>query len=68
MNPNIIVSTHHTGRDHGAREYLRQEIAFFETRLNAMGDQGDCAYERALSEAYHTMLRERRQQLASLQG
>jgi hypothetical protein len=49
-----------------ARDYLRQEIAFFETRLTEMGERGDCAYERALSKAYKTLLRERREQLAKL--
>ena len=32
----------------------------FEARLHEMGDAGDCAYERALSRAYETLLRERR--------
>ncbi|MFO1372428.1 MAG: hypothetical protein U1F42_08545 [Candidatus Competibacteraceae bacterium] len=52
--------------DYRAADYLRQEIAFFETRLNEMGETGDCAYEHALSRAYETLLRERRYQLAQL--
>ena len=47
-------------------DYLRQEIAFFESRLSEMGESGDCAYERALSNVFRTLLAERRSQLASL--
>jgi hypothetical protein len=66
MNHNIIIGTHHTGHNHPAADYLRQEIAFFETRLNEMGEKGDCAYEHALSRAYRMLLQERRNQLAQL--
>ena len=62
------LSRGHPLADYRAVDYLRQEIAFFETRLNEMGEQGDCAYERALSHAYETLLRERRRQLAQLQA
>jgi hypothetical protein len=73
MYANIMLGTHPAGRghpvaDYRAADYLRQEIAFFETRLHEMGDQGDCAYEHALSRAYETLLRERRHQLAQLQA
>lgn len=47
-------------------DYLRQEIAFLEARLNEMGEKGDCAYEHALSKAYHVLLEERREQFATL--
>ncbi len=60
------VSLGHLAADYRAADYLRQEIAFFESRLYEMGEQGDCAYEHALSRAYETLLRERRQQLAQL--
>ncbi len=56
----------HPSADYRAADYLRQEIAFFETRLSQMGEQGDCAYEHALSRAYEMLLRERRRQLAQL--
>lgn len=56
----------HLAADYRAADYLRQQIAFFETRLQEMGDQGDCAYEHAPSRAYETLLRERRGQLAQL--
>jgi hypothetical protein len=73
MHANLAVSTRpvslgHPVADYRAADYLRQEIAFFETRLHEMGESGDCAYERALSRAYETLLCERREQLAQLQA
>jgi len=73
MYANITLCTRHPGRghpvaDYRVTDYLRQEIAFFETRLHEMGEQGDCAYERALSRAYETLLNERRHQLTQLQA
>ena len=63
----LILSTPYAGHPHTAAvDYLCQEIAFFETRLNEMGETGDCAYEHALSKAYRVLLEERRQQLAKL--
>lgn len=50
----------------GAGDYLRQEIAYFERRLREMGDEGDCAYERALTRVYRLLLKERRDQLTAL--
>ena len=61
----LVMSTQQPGLRHAA-DYLRQEIAFLETRLLEMGDRGDCAYEHALSKAYQVLLQERRQQLARL--
>ncbi len=71
MHSQLTLGTHpisrgHPGADYRATDYLRQEIAFFETRLHEMGEKGDCAYEHALSRAYEALLRERRQQLAQL--
>ena len=45
---------------------LAQEIALLETRLKTVGMDGDCAYERALSKVYDSLLIQRRRQLASL--
>lgn len=71
MQPNFAFGARYPNRGHLAADYrtvdyLRQEIAFFEARLSEMGEQGDCAYEHALSRAYETLLRERRGQLAEL--
>ncbi len=73
MYANLALGAHYPSRghllaDYRTVDYLRQEIAFFETRLHEMGEQGDCAYEHALSRAYETLLRERRRQLAQLQA
>ena len=66
MYRHFVVGTQHAGRGHPGVDYLRQEIAFLETRLNQRGDQGEGGYEQALSRAYRVLLRERRQQLARL--
>jgi hypothetical protein len=68
MTHEMIINTYHHGHGQMAVEHLRQEIAFFEARLTEMGEQGDCAYERALSKAYQVLLQERRNQLAALQS
>ena len=73
MNANLMLGTRHAGfghpvADYRAADFLRQEIAFFETRLQEMGDKGDCAYEHLLGRAYETLLQERRDQLAQLQA
>ncbi len=73
MHADFALSTRQGSRGHPVADYravdfLRQEIAFFEARLHEMGEAGDCAYERALSRAYETLLRERRSQLTQLQA
>lgn len=73
MYTEIMLGTHPVGcghpvADYRAADFLRQEIAFFETRLYEMGEKGDCAYEHALSRAYELLLRERRDQLSRLQA
>lgn len=45
---------------------IRREIAQLERRLRTMGLDGDCAYERALSQAYDALLLQKRRQLAAL--
>ena len=45
---------------------LAEEIKLLENRLETMGLDGDCAYERALSKVYDSLLIQRRRQLASL--
>lgn len=47
---------------------LLEEIASLERRLNDMGMDGDCAYERAISRVYTGLVEKRKQQLAALQG
>ncbi|MAT65402.1 MAG: hypothetical protein CMN57_07130 [Gammaproteobacteria bacterium] len=45
---------------------LRLEIAQLERRLRTMGLDGDCAYERALSQAYDALLVQKRRELAAI--
>ncbi|NJN45332.1 MAG: hypothetical protein HC808_01225 [Candidatus Competibacteraceae bacterium] len=66
MQTQVLVNPSYAGRGHRAEDYLRQQIAFYEARLDEMGEKGDCAYEHALSRAYQVLLRERKQQLADL--
>lgn len=44
---------------------LIEEIAYLEARLIAIGQTGDCAYEKSLARSYTELLRARRLQLAS---
>lgn len=45
---------------------ISEEIAALEHRLNDMGMDGDCAYERAMSRLYASLLQDRKHQLAVL--
>ena len=45
---------------------LREEIETLEQRLHIMGEDGDCAYERAMSKLYRGMVEARKQQLNRL--
>ena len=45
---------------------LLEEIETLEQRLHTMGEDGDCAYERAMSKLYRTIVEERKQQLTLL--
>lgn len=49
-------------------QQLHEDIAYFERRLAEMGSSGDCAYERALASAFRTILDQRKNLLAGLQG
>lgn len=62
---------HHSTRSTPARGHdralrLLEEIATLQRRLDDMGLDGDCAYERAISRLYTGMLEDRKQQLAAL--
>ncbi|MGD2075972.1 MAG: hypothetical protein PVI91_10390 [Gammaproteobacteria bacterium] len=47
---------------------LLAEIALLEARIRAMGQDGDCAYERAMSRLYSAMVGERRRRLEQMQA
>ena len=46
--------------------WLQEEIAVLERRLDAMGLDSDCAYERAISKVYINLVASRKKQLAAL--
>lgn len=48
------------------RRQLREEIAYLEARLAAIGQDGDCAYERSLGRYYDSRLAVQRVQLRNL--
>ena len=45
---------------------LLDEISWFETRLNEIGGNGDCAYEKALARSYEQAVTSHRERLAKL--
>ena len=47
---------------------LREEITLLERRIRRMGEDGDCAYERAMSTLYQRMVAERWRQIARLES
>jgi hypothetical protein len=47
---------------------LREEITLLERRIRLMGEDGDCAYERAMSTLYQRMVAERWRQIALLES
>ena len=47
---------------------LREEITLLERRIRLMGEDGDCAYERAMSALYQRMVAERWRQIALLES
>lgn len=47
---------------------LLDEIAALESRLEDMGMDGDCAYERAMSRLYTGMVEDRKRLLAALRN
>ena len=47
---------------------LREEISLLERRIRLMGEDGDCAYERAMSMLYQRMVAERWQRIALLES
>ena len=61
---NLLTAQLQSGKDRYMQ--LLEEITALEHRLQRMGGDGDCAYERAMSKLYQGMVEERRQQLAAL--
>jgi hypothetical protein len=53
---------------HSRRARLEEEIQYMEVRLNEIGFEGDCAYERAMSKFYRAQIATRREQLDLLEA
>ena len=45
---------------------LLEDIVYFEGRLEEMGFNGDCAYERAMAQTFERLVEERRNSLKKL--
>lgn len=48
------------------RSRIEEEIQFMESRLEEMGFEGDCAYERAMTKFYQQEIAFRRARIAGL--
>lgn len=65
---NMLVHSYTTatpGRDH-SQSRLIEEIAYLEARLIAIGQTGDCAYEKSMARSYSQLLQQRRRELETL--
>jgi len=47
-------------------EHLSSEIELYQSRINVMGLDGDCAYERALIKVYNDLLVQRNSELKAM--
>lgn len=59
-------NTHASGARTLSEGQLLDEISWFEARLDAIGGNGDCAYEKALARSYEQAVSNHRERLASL--
>lgn len=50
------------------QEGIHQEIVTLEKRLQKLGLDGDCAYERAMSKVYQELVTDRKERLAALRA
>ncbi len=59
---NMLIESYTTATPHRDRSYSRlvEEIAYLEARLIAIGQTGDCAYEKSMARSYRELLRQRR--------
>ena len=65
-----MLDKHQNTPQNGARTLnegqLLDEISWFEAHLEAIGGNGDCAYEKALARSYEQAVTSHRERLASL--
>lgn len=64
---NRLVESYTTATPHRDQSHSRlvEEIAYLEARLIAIGQTGDCAYEKAMARSYTQLLQQRRRELAT---
>lgn len=48
------------------RDRLEEEISYMETRLEEIGFEGDCAYEKAISKFFRAQIDVRRRAIAEI--
>lgn len=58
-------STHHIQTEKRV-EHLNGEIELYKSRINGIGLDGDCAYERALIKVYNDLLAQRSLELKAM--
>ena len=65
---NMLMNSYATATPHRDYSYSRllEEIAYLEARLIAIGQTGDCAYEKSMARSYTQLLHQRRRDLATL--
>ena len=65
---NMLAETYTTPAAHRDHYHgrLLEEIAYMEARLIAIGQTGDCAYEKSMARSYTQLLQLRRRELATL--
>ena len=56
-------TTPQTAGINSRRARLEEEISYMEARLEEIGFEGDCAYERAMSKFYRDQIASRRKEL-----
>ena len=61
-----IETDHHATK--ADEEFLVEDIKYFEARLQEMGYDGDCAYERALAQSFERRVIEQKGALANLRS
>lgn len=64
----LKTESSHRGAIGAQLAQLQEEITILERRLEDMGMDGDCAYERAMSKVYTNLVAARKKQLNALRS
>ena len=65
---NGIPSPRFIGQGKLGNADVRALIDYFEQRLDVMGEEGDCAYERAMGQVYQQLLAQLRERQPAHEG